>query len=168
MSNVVDVVLDFINRYRMHYLNKIDIEFAVLIALYNEEDRREMERCVQNYTNEIDKIRCIFKVAGVENKWHDIINDMLLNICSDHCFKTLGLDELDDEDFEDDNIIIDTVIKNCKRRCLKRFKHAKHIYNKIKSACNDDKCVETAIDIIAPKKHSLLRKLLEFIRDFNL
>jgi len=168
MSNVVDVVLDFINRYRMHHLNKIEIEFAVLIALYNEEDRREMERCVQSYTNEIDKIRCIFKVAGIENKWRDIINDMLLNICSDHCFKKLGLDELDDEYFEDDNIIIDTVFKNCKRRCLKRFKHAKHIYNKIKSACNDDKCVETAIDIIAPKKQNLLRKLLEFIRDFNL
>jgi hypothetical protein len=168
MSNVVDVVLDFINKHRIHYINKMAIEFAVLIALYNEETKREMERCVQSYTNEIDKIRCILKVAGVENKWHEIINDMLLNICSDHCFKTLGLDELDDEYFEDDNIIIDTVVKNCRRRCLKRFKHAKHIYNKIKSVCNNDECIETLIDIIAPKKHSLLRKLLEFIRDFNL
>jgi hypothetical protein len=165
--DVIEIVRKFVKDRGIQYADGVGIEISILSAINDPDKCKEVEKCIRDHTNDAEKVYCIFRVAGVVHKWSKLIENTLHYICSDYCFKALGLDELDDDDFGDECHIIDKMLDNCECRCMKKLKRVKHIYMKIKSNCNDVKCVDNIIDIITDGKHSLLRTLLNFVKDFD-
>jgi hypothetical protein len=121
MSEVLQLVEEFNEKYRVYVADRYGIELAVLVALSDEEKRREMEKCIEGNTSYANKIRCIFRVVGIEDKWSKILNDIARNKCEDYCFEYLGLDELGDEELMKCDIVVDKVLEKCVQRCLDRI-----------------------------------------------
>jgi len=120
MSKVLQMVEEFNEKYRVYVADRYGIELAVLVALSDEEKRREMEKCIEGSTSYESKIKCIFRVAGIEDKWNKVLDDIARNKCEYECFEYLGLNELDDEELMKCDTVVDKVLEKCVQRCLNR------------------------------------------------
>jgi sugar-specific transcriptional regulator TrmB len=163
MLDAIEIVRKFVKERGIQYAGGVGIEISILSVINDPDKRKEIEKCIKDLTNDAEKVYCIFRVAGIVHKWSELIENTLNRICSDYCFRALGLDE----DFDDECHAIDKILDKCEYRCMKKIKRIKHIYRKIKSSCNNDKCVDVVIDIITNGKHNLLRTLLNYVKDFD-
>ena len=121
MSKVLQIVDEFNEKYRVYVADRYGIELAVLVAISYEEKRREMEKCIEGSTSYESKIKCIFSVAGIEDKWNKVLDDIARNKCEDGCFEFLGLDKLDDEELIECETVVDAMLEKCVQRCLNRI-----------------------------------------------
>jgi hypothetical protein len=118
MSEVLQLVEEFNEKYRVYVADRYGIELAVLVALSDEEKRREMEKCIEDSASIASRSRCVFKVAGIEDKWNKILNDIARNKCEDECFGYIGLDGIDDEELLECDTVVDKVLEKCVQRYL--------------------------------------------------